>query len=120
MADATQAGIDAAAAAIGAAIVGVTGVDAHTLFYTAAGASLGMTVAPPCSRMRAAALFVSVVLFCSLMGDLAAFHYFRSDYHYRWGIAAILAAVFHPLFQALTASLPSIFDWLLKRAGVKQ
>lgn len=123
MANITSAGAESTAAAIGSAILAASGLDPQTLLWSACGSTIGMTLAPQTSRYRAVALFVAVVFFCAMVGDLVALHYFSGHQavsHWRNGASAVAAAVFHPIFQAVTQNLPSIFEWLLRRAGIKQ
>lgn len=123
MANLTSGGTESTAAAIGAAVLAASGIDPQTLLWSACGSTIGMTLAPQTSRYRAVALFVAVVFFCAMVGDLFALHYFSTHQqvsHWRNGAAAVSAAVFHPIFQAVTQNVPSIFEWLLKRAGIKQ
>ena len=123
MANFTTGATDSTAAAIGAAVLAASGLDPQTLLWSACGSTIGMTLAPQTSRYRAIALFVAVMFFCAMVGDLFALHYFGTHpqvSHWRNGASAASAAVFHPIFQAVTQNVPSIFEWLLKRAGIKQ
>lgn len=113
MADATTLGIEAAAAAVSVAIVRFTGIDMHTLLYASAGASLGMLFTPRLGLFRYLSVLLSVALVCTAVGYMVAFHWFKDDLHYRWGIASLLAALFYPILNGLSARVPGLLDVVL-------
>lgn len=113
----------AAAAGPGALIVAMLGLEPQALVYGAVGAFLGFALVAQLGRLKAAAVFVPVVLFCALLGTLIAAHWFGGsplEPTVRNAAAAVLGVVFQPLLSAVVASIPAIVDGLSKRWGVKQ
>lgn len=109
----------AAGAGIGAVIVAILGVEPQTLIYGFVGASIGISFAPQAGRVRTAFLFLAVVMACALLGTWVAERYFESRHIARNGVALLTAIVFHPLLSGVVANIPSLIDWVLKKAGVK-
>jgi len=108
----------AAVAGLGAGLLSSFGIEPAPLFWALVGASLGMTFAAAVSRGRAAAVFVAVVLSCSLFGAWLAQRYFGGELISRNAFACGLAIFFHPLVNAAVTRLPAALDGLLRKFGI--
>lgn len=117
MTDPTAAAATAASAGVGALILATLGVEPQALLWGAVGASIGLTVAPPSSRMRAWATFAAVVLLSALAGTYVAHEHMADSTVARNAVSAAVAALFHPLFTAAVAGVPSLVQRLTDRIG---
>lgn len=104
----------------GSLTVAMLGLEPQALVYGAVGAFIGFALVAQIGRLKAAAVFVPVVLLCALLGTLAAAQWFAGSPHHalvRNAAAAILGVVFQPLLSALVASIPVIVEGLRNRWG---
>lgn len=108
-----------ATAAFGAAtLLAALGLEPAPLFWSLAGASLGMSFAAPTTRGRAAIVFIAVMLVCSLFGSWLAQRYFAGEQISRNACACGLAIFFHPLLNAAITRLPAALDGLMRKFGI--
>lgn len=104
----------AAAAGVTASVLASLGLEPAPMFWALVGAALGMSFAAATSRGRAAAVFVAVVLSCSLFGAWLAQRYFAGEAISRNAFACGLAIFFHPLLNAAITRLPAAIDGLMR------
>lgn len=117
MSDPTMTAATATSAGLGAMILATLGVEPQALLWSAVGASIGLTVAPPASRWRAMLTFTAVVMLAALAGTYVAEHHAAGSTVVRNASAAAVAALFHPLFQAAVSALPQLLSALTARFG---
>lgn len=108
----------AIAAGLGAGLLASLGIEPAPLFWALVGASLGMTFAAATTRVRAASVFVAVVLCCSLFGAWLAQRYFSGEAISRNAFSCGLAIFFHPLLNAAITRLPAAIDGLMRKFGI--
>lgn len=108
----------AIAAGAGATVLASFGLEPAPMFWALVGAALGMSFAAASSRGRAAAVFVAVVLSCSLFGAWLAQRYFAGEPISRNAFACGLAIFFHPLLNAAITRLPAALDGLMRKFGI--
>ena len=94
------------------------GIEAGPLFWALVGAAIGMSFAAATSRGRAAAVFVAVVLACSLFGAWLAQHYFGGEQISRNALSCVLAICFHPLLNAAITRMPAALDGRMRKLGI--
>jgi hypothetical protein len=110
----TAAGIVATGAS--GLLIAALGVEPQAIAWALVGSILGLTLAKPASRVYAVALFFASTLACALMATVIAEHYFASSIGARNVCAVVLAAAFHPLFEAFIAAVPGLVAAGTKRA----
>ena len=115
MAEPTSAALGAA---LGAALLATLGIEPAPLFWALVGASLGMSVAATTGRVRAGAIFVSVVLTCGLFGSWLSVHYFGGETISRNVCSCVCAMFFHPILQTATLRIPLLIDAFFKKMGL--
>lgn len=108
----------AAAAGATASILASLGLEPAPLFWALVGAALGMSFAAATSRGRAAAVFIAVVLSCSLFGAWLAQRYYGGELLSRNAFSCVLAIAFHPLLNAAITRLPAALDGLMRKFGI--
>lgn len=108
----------AIAAGAGASVLASFGLESAPIFWAVVGAALGMSFAAASSRSRAAAVFVAVVLACSLFGAWLAQRYLGGEPLSRNAFACGLAIFFHPLLQAAITRLPAALDGVMRKFGI--
>jgi hypothetical protein len=86
------------------------GSDAWPAFFSAFGASIGTSLAPPMSRKRAAGQFVAVTAICALLGVWLGRLYFARDAVSSCACAAILGIAFYPLLNLILGWFPRLSD----------
>jgi len=117
MSDPTAAAAIAASAGIGALVLTTLGVEPQALLWGGIGASIGITVAPQTGRVRAVLTFAAVVLLSALFGTYLAYAHLAGSAVARNACAGALGALFHPLFTAAVAGVPSLVSRLTARFG---
>jgi hypothetical protein len=116
----TSAGT-AAVTGFSALVVALFGVEPQAIVYGAVGAFIGFVLVAQIGRLRAAAVFVPVVLLCALLGTAIAAQWFGGAPLARNASAAVLGVVFQPLLSAVVAAIPAAVDSLRTRfLGAKQ
>lgn len=100
-------------------VVATLGVEPQALFAAGMGAGAGMAIAPGLGRWKAAVTFLCTIGLCAVVGTWMAQAYGGGSIA-RNAAAAVLAAVFHPLFSVAIQRIPEIFDGLMKKVGLKQ
>lgn len=108
----------AAASGVVAALLSSLGLEPAPMFWALVGAALGMSFAAATTRGRAAAVFVAVVLSCSLFGAWLAQRYYGGEPLSRNAFACLLAVLFHPLLNAAITRLPAAIDGLMRKFGI--
>jgi hypothetical protein len=116
-ADPTAAAATAASAGIGALILTTLGVEPQTLLWAGIGASVGVTAAPQASRARAVFTFAAVVLLSALFGTYIAHEHLAGSALARNFCSAVIGGLFHPLFSAAIAGVPSLVTKLTDLIG---
>lgn len=126
MSEPTFGTLTAVVAGITAVVVSLIGVEPQVLFWAFVGGSLGIPVAPKSGRVRATMAFILVVLASSMLGTLVASEYFSGPASTparaalaSKGFSLLIALVFHPLLSVVVSSIPSIWDGLLRKIGLK-
>jgi hypothetical protein len=109
----------AGAAGATSLVVAMLGVEPQALVYGAVGAFIGFALVAQIGRVKAAAVFVPVVLLCALLGTLIAAQWFGGAPLVRNSAAAVLGVIFQPLLSAVVASIPAAIDSLRSRLGLK-
>lgn len=89
-------------------LIAALGVEPQAIAWALVGSILGLTLAKPASRAYAVALFIASTLACSLLATMLAEQYFSNGTTARNVCAVILAAAFHPLFEAFIGQVPSL------------
>lgn len=89
-------------------LIAALGVEPQAIAWALVGSILGLTLAKPASRVYAVALFIAATLACSLLATVIAEGYFSGNAGARNVCAVILAAAFHPLFEAFISSVPGL------------
>lgn len=107
-----------ASTSVVAAVLNSIGLEPGPVFWSLAGASLGMSFAAATTRYRAVTVFVATALCCSLFGSWLAVQYFGGALLSRNAFSCGLAIFFHPLLNAAVAKVPVAIDGLLKRLGI--
>lgn len=97
-------------------LIASLGVEPQAIVWALVGSILGLTLAKPSSRVYAVALFFASTLACALMATVIAEHYFAGSVGARNVCAVILAAAFHPLFEAFISAVPGLVAAFAKRA----
>jgi hypothetical protein len=122
MTDVTVPVAAAAGAGIGAVIVNLLGVEPQVLLAAGAGAFLGIPFAPPTGRIRAAAVFITVVIASALLGSWAASEFFSEArlMTATKGCSLLIGWTFHPLASVIVAGIPDLWNGLLRKYGLKQ
>ena len=105
----------ATAAGVVAVVVGALGVHPQVLGYALTGAAVGTLAAPAVGRWRAMFLFGAVVALSALGGTWVSVRWFNGDRLHADVAASVLAMLFHPLFTAVVAGIPSLGAWLASR-----
>lgn len=110
-----------ASAAIGVAL-GVTvmtalGIEPAPLFGALVGTSIGLSFAADTGRLRAAVVFLAVVLSCALFGPWIAVRYLGGDAASRTVTACGLGIWFHLGLDLAAERLPRVLDAWLRRIG---
>ena len=108
MANTASSALEATAAGVGAVTLAVIGVEPQALLWGAIGALIGMTLAAPAGRVRAALTLIAVALACAELGTWAAVRYFDAAPIARNGACLVLGILFHPLLAILVGKLPAI------------
>lgn len=108
----------AAAAGVTASMLVSLGLEPAPLFWALVGAALGMSFAAATTRVRAALVFIAVVLSCSLFGSWLAQRYYGGEPLSRNAFACLLAIAFHPLLNAAITRLPAAIDGIMHRLGI--
>lgn len=108
----------AAVAGLGAGVLAALGLEPAPMFWALVGAALGMSFAAATTRGRAAAVFIAVVLSCSLFGAWLAQRYYGGEPLSRNAFACLLAIAFHPLLNAAITRLPAAIDGLMRKFGI--
>lgn len=119
MSDPTIPVIVGVGAGLGSVTAAVLGVEPQALVLAVIGCGIGIGFAPRSGRVRAVLLFVAVVAACAVLGTWAAAQWFGASPLARNGISLILGIAFHPLLGVMIARIPSTFDALLGRLGLK-
>lgn len=114
----TTTAAGAVAAGAGAAALSYLGLEPAPLFWAVVGATLGMVFAAASSRPRFWAVFVAVVLSCSLFGSWLAQLYMAGGPTSRNALACLLAIFFHPMLNAGVNVLPEAVAGILRRLGI--
>jgi hypothetical protein len=109
----------AAAVPGGALVMALLGVEPQALIYGAVGAFVGFVLVAQIGRLKAAAVFVPVVLLCALLGTLVAAQWFNGSALVRNAASAVLGLVFQPLLSAFVSSIQARLDGFLNRMGMK-
>lgn len=109
----TAAGVVATGAS--GLLIAALGVEPQAIAWALVGSILGLTLAKPASRSYAVALFIASTLACSLLATVLAEQYFGNSATSRNVCAVILAAAFHPLFEAFIGQVPSLVAAALER-----
>lgn len=126
MSEAAAQAATAAGAGVGAVVVALIGVEPQVLFWSLVGCGLGIPLAPPAGRARAAITFVLAALASALLGTFTAAEMIGLDAPAARlslatrGLTLVLGIGFHPLMSVVVASIPSIWEGLLRRLGAKQ
>jgi len=115
--DPTAAAATAASAGIGALVLTTLGVEPQALLWGGIGASIGVTVAPQAGRVRAVLTFAAVVLLSALFGTYLAHEHLAGSTVARNACSAALGCLFHPLFSAAVAGLPTLVAKITDRIG---
>jgi hypothetical protein len=102
-------------AGLGAMVLNTLGVHPQALLWALIGATLGMSLAPQASRMRAVAVFACVVLSSALLGTWVARTYADGSLIASDVVALLLAIAFHPLLIAFLNGAPAFLAGWLKR-----
>lgn len=89
------------------------GVETQTLVAALVGGTIGVSLAPPTSRVRAVFLFFAVVLACATFGTFLSDQFFSSSRIARNFCATSMGILFHPLLSAAIAGVPVAFTALL-------
>lgn len=109
-----------AAAGISAVIVALIGVEPQTLFWALVGCGLCSPATPKSGLGRGVLTFVMAMLASALLGTFLAAIYFAANLQLATKVCSlVLGLVFHPLMAAVVTSIPSIWDGILKRIGIK-
>lgn len=88
-------------------LIAALGVEPQAIAWALVGSILGLTLAKPASRGYAVALFIASTLACALLGTVLAEQYFSNSAPSRNVCAVVLAAGFHPMFEAFIKQVPS-------------
>lgn len=99
------------------AFAAVLGVQPQALFWSAVGATLGMSWAAPAAKPRAIMIYVCVVLASSMLGTHIATLDFGTTGTARNTACVLLGIFFHPLLGALFNALPELVSGWTKRLG---
>ena len=116
----------ATAAGVGAVVVALIGVEPQVLFWALVGCGLGVPLAPPAGRWRAALTFLLASLASALLGTFMALEFIGPEAPAARlavatkGVTLILGIGFHPLVSVVVGSIPDVWGGLLRRLGVKQ
>lgn len=119
MSEPTSSVVAAASAGGGALIVAMLGVEPQALLWASVGAFIGLPIAAQTGRLRAAAVYVAVVLSCALLGTLIAVQVANGAVVARNSAALVLAMGFHPILSAAVGAIPALVDGMLRKAGLK-
>lgn len=109
----------AVGAAIGAGVMAAIGIEPQPMYWALVGASLGLSAAASAGRGRAIAVFLAVMMCCSLLGTWVSAKYFGGETLSRNVCACVLAIFFHPLLNASVERLPRVLDAIFKKLGVE-
>lgn len=110
---------------MGAVVVALIGVEPQVLFWSLVGCGVGVTFAPSAGRVRAALTFILAALASALLGTFVAAEMIGLEAPAARlalatkGLALILGIAFHPLLAVVVASIPSVWDGLLRKLGFK-
>jgi hypothetical protein len=125
MSDLTVPAATAAGAGIGAVVVALIGVEPQVLFWAVIGCGLGIPLAPPAGRWRAALTFSLAVLASAMLGTVMAAEMVGWDAPparvalITKGLTLVLGWALHPLGAVIVQSIPSVWDGLLRKLGFK-
>lgn len=120
MTEPTGAIAAATGAGVGAMILATLGVEPQALMWGGVGATFGVTLAPPASRMRTALTFCAVVMMAAMFGKWGAHVWWSGSDVARNGMAMVSGLFFHPAFSVAVNLLPRIGEALIARFGGKQ
>lgn len=113
---ATDLAANAAIAGASGFLVATLGLEPQAILWALVGSVLGVTLAPPTSRLYAVFLFVAATLTCALGATALSAAYFGSPMA-RNLCAVLLAALFHPIFKALIGRVPTLVEAWTARLG---
>lgn len=102
-------------AGLGAMVLNTLGVHPQALLWALIGATLGMSLAPQASRLRAVAVFACVVLSSALLGTWVARTYADASLMAADVVALLMAIAFHPLLIAFLNGAPALLSGWIKR-----
>lgn len=103
---------------VATAVISQLGLEPGPLFWALAGASLGMSFAASTTRFKAAAVFIAVVLCCSLFGAWIATQFFGGALLSRNAFSCGLAILFHPLLNGVVAQIAPAIKGLRNKLGI--
>ncbi len=100
-------------------LVAAFGLDTQTVLWALTGSVLGVTLAPPASRIYAMFLFVAATLACALGATAISAAYFANNALSRNICAVVLAALFHPIFKSLIGRVPVMIEaWTARISAI--
>lgn len=104
---------------LSAGILALTGIEPQPIFWALLGATVGLSLAPATTRLRAAIVFIAVVLLSALGGTFLTSVAFSVQAAFvpltRNAFSAIIAMLFHPLLTAFVNSIPAVVKWAVSR-----
>jgi hypothetical protein len=112
----TETAANVVAAGASGLLIASLGVEPQAIVWALVGSILGLTLAKPASRAYAVALFVASTLACALFATWISDNYFAGSAGARNVCAVVLAASFHPLFEAFISAIPGLVAAFAKRA----
>lgn len=112
MAEPTSAVATSMAFGVGALITAAFGVETQALVASLVGATLGVSLAPPSSKVRAVLVFIAVVLACATIGTFVSDAYMAGSRIGRNFAATTSGIVFHPMLTAIVDQLPKWLETL--------
>ncbi len=115
----TDVAANAVLAAASGFLVAAFGLDTQTVLWALMGSVLGVTLAPPASRIYAIFLFVAATLTCALGATVISAAYFSNTPLSRNISAVVLAALFHPIFKAFIGRVPVMIEaWTARISAI--